>query len=104
MKVAIVGAGSVGATVAYACLIRGVGRTIALYDLDAGKTRAEVLDLEHGLQFTPMASVVGGDDVEVCRDADVVVVTAGAKQKPGQTRLDLAEANVAMCRALVPSS
>jgi L-lactate dehydrogenase len=101
-KIAIVGAGAVGATVAYACLIRGAGKTIALYDLNAHKTRAEVLDLEHGLQFTPMASVIGADDIEVCRDADVVVVTAGAKQKPGQTRLDLAEANVAMCRALIP--
>jgi L-lactate dehydrogenase len=101
-KVAIVGAGAVGATIAYACLIRGVGKTIALYDLNADKTRAEVLDLNHGLQFTPMASVIGADDVEVCRDADVVVVTAGAKQKPGQTRLDLAEANVAMCRSMIP--
>jgi L-lactate dehydrogenase len=101
-KVAIVGAGSVGATVAYACLIKGVGKTIALYDVNPDKTRAEVLDLNHGLQFVPMATVIGSDDIEVCRDAEVVVVTAGAKQRPGQTRLDLAEANVAMCRGLVP--
>src|SRR4051812_32742786 len=101
-KVAIVGAGAVGATVAYACMIRGAGKTIALYDLNAAKTRAEVLDLNHALQFTPMATVTGADDVEVCRDADIVVVTAGAKQKPGQTRLDLAGANVAMCRAMIP--
>ena len=101
-KIAVVGAGSVGATLAYACLIRGVGRTIALYDLDAAKTRAEVLDLNHGLQFVPMATVIGSDDIEVCRGADLVVVTAGAKQKPGQTRLDLAAANVALCRSLVP--
>lgn len=101
-KVAIVGAGSVGATLAYACLIRGAGKAVALYDLNAEKTRAEVLDLNHGLQFVPMASVTGSDDIEVCRDADVVVITAGAKQKPGQTRLDLAGTNVAMCRTLVP--
>jgi L-lactate dehydrogenase len=101
-KIAVVGAGSVGATLAYACLIRGVGRTIALYDVDAAKTRAEVLDLNHGLQFVPMATVIGADDIEVCRGADLVVVTAGAKQKPGQTRLELAEANVALCRGLVP--
>jgi L-lactate dehydrogenase len=101
-KIAVVGAGSVGATLAYACLIRGVGRTIALYDIDAAKTRAEVLDLNHGLQFVPMATVIGADDIEVCRGADLVVVTAGAKQKPGQTRLELAEANVALCRGLVP--
>ena len=101
-KIAVVGAGSVGATIAYACLIRGIGRTIALYDIDAAKTRAEVLDLNHGLQFVPQATVVGSDDVEVCRGADLVVITAGAKQKPGQTRLELAEANVALCKALVP--
>jgi L-lactate dehydrogenase len=101
-KIAVVGAGSVGATIAYACLIRGIGRTIALYDVDATKTRAEVLDLNHGLQFVPQATVVGSDDIEVCRDADLVAITAGAKQKPGQTRLELAEANVALCKALVP--
>jgi len=101
-KIAVVGAGSVGATIAYACLIRGIGRTIALYDVDAAKTRAEVLDLNHGLQFVPQATVVGSDDIEVCRDADLVAITAGAKQKPGQTRLELAEANVTLCKALVP--
>ncbi len=101
-KVAVVGAGSVGATLAYACLIRGVGKTIALYDLNAAKTGAEVLDLNHGLQFVPTATVIGSDDIEVCRDADLVVVTAGAKQKPGQTRLELAEANVTLCRNLIP--
>ena len=101
-KVAVVGAGSVGATLAYACLVRGIGRTIALYDVNADKTRAEVLDLQHGLQFVPAATVIGSDDVEVCRGADLVVITAGAKQKPGQTRLELAGANVALSRALVP--
>ena len=101
-KVAVVGAGSVGATLAYACLVRGIGRTIALYDVNADKTRAEVLDLNHGLQFVPQATVMGSDDIEVCRGADLVVITAGAKQKPGQTRLELAEANVALSRTLVP--
>jgi L-lactate dehydrogenase len=70
--------------------------------VNADKVRAEVLDLNHGMQFTPMARITGGDQLEVCAGADVVVITAGAKQKPGQTRLDLAAANVAMCRELVP--
>jgi L-lactate dehydrogenase len=101
-KIAIVGAGSVGATIAYACLIRGVAKQVALYDVNAAKTRAETLDLQHGLQFVPMASVEGSDDVEVCRDAAVVIITAGAKQKVGQSRMDLAAANVTICRAMVP--
>src|SRR5687767_1887633 len=101
-RIAIVGAGSVGATVAYACLIRGVGKQIALFDVNRAKVDAEVLDLNHGLQFVPMATVEGSDDVGACADADVVVITAGAKQKPGQTRMDLATANADICRKLVP--
>ena len=59
-RVAIVGAGSVGATIAYACLIRGVAGTVALYDLNADKTTAEVLDLEQGIQFVPVPRQAGG--------------------------------------------
>jgi L-lactate dehydrogenase len=102
-KVAVVGAGAVGTAIAYAAQIRGACRELALFDLNAGKVRAEVLDLNHGLQFTPMARITGSDDLGVCAGADVVVITAGAKQDPGQTRLDLAAANVAMCRDLVPA-
>lgn len=101
-KVAIVGAGSVGTAIAYAGLIRGVAREVALYDVNRAKVDAEVLDLNHGVQFVPMAEVTGSDDVGICADADVIVITAGAKQKPGQTRLDLAHANVALCRRIVP--
>jgi len=101
-KVAIIGAGGVGATIAYASLINGVAREIALFDIDAAKVKAEVLDLNHGLRFTPTARVVGGDDLEVCRDADIVVVTAGAKQRPGETRLDLAGRNAEIFRELIP--
>jgi L-lactate dehydrogenase len=101
-KVAIVGAGSVGATIAYACLLRGVAKQIALFDVKREKVDAEVLDLNHGLQFVPMATLEGSDDVGICADADVVVITAGAKQKPGQTRMDLAGANAEICRKLVP--
>jgi len=102
-KVAIVGAGAVGTAIAYAAQIRGVCRQLALFDLNAQKVRAEVLDLNHGMQFTPMAEITGSDDLAVCADADIIVITAGAKQNPGQTRLDLAAANVAMCRDLVPA-
>lgn len=101
-KLAIVGAGSVGATMAYAALMRGAARTIALFDLNAAKVEAEALDLGHGIQFAPMAQVVGSDDVAVCEGADVVVVTAGAKQKPGQTRLELAETTVGLVRSMMP--
>ncbi len=101
-KIAIVGAGSVGATIAYAAMIRGVAKQLALYDINRAKVDAEVLDLNHGLQFVPMATLEGSDDIGVCAGADVVVITAGAKQKPGQTRMELAGANVELCRTLVP--
>jgi len=101
-KIGIVGPGSVGATIAYACMVRGVGKHISLFDVAKAKVEAEVLDLNHGLMFVPMAKVDGSDDLNVLERSDVIVVTAGAKQKPGQTRLDLAEANTAICRKLIP--
>lgn len=102
-KVAIIGAGGVGATIAYATLISGTAREIALYDIDASKVRAEVLDLNHGLRFAPPTRVIGSDDLEVCRNADVVVITAGAKQRHGETRLDLAGRNTEIFRTLIPA-
>jgi L-lactate dehydrogenase len=101
-KIAIIGAGSVGATIAYACMIRGVGTQIALYDINRSKVEAEALDLNHGLQFTPMATIEASDDIGICAEAAVVVVTAGAKQKPGQSRMELADANAKICRKLLP--
>src|SRR5512133_4256608 len=70
--------------------------------LNSDKVEAEVLDLRHGLQFVPRADVMGSDDIAVCAGADVLAITAGAKQRPGQTRLDLAGTNLEMCRSLVP--
>jgi len=101
-KIGIVGAGSVGATIAYACMVRGVGKHVSLFDVAKAKVEAEVLDLNHGLMFVPMATVDGSDDLNVLGQSDVIVVTAGAKQKPGQSRIELAEANTVICRQLIP--
>ncbi|KUI45730.1 L-lactate dehydrogenase [Mycobacterium sp. GA-1199] len=101
-KVSIVGMGSVGTAIAYACLIRGSAGSLALYDVDAKKLRAEVLDLNHGSQFVPHCPISGSDDVGVTAGSKVVIVTAGAKQHEGQSRLDLATSNVAMAQALTP--
>lgn len=101
-KVAIVGAGAVGATLAYAGLMRGFAHNVALYDINKSKVEAEALDLAQGIEFMPDATVSGSDDVEVCRGADVVVVTAGAKQQPGQSRLDLAGATISLMDKVLP--
>lgn len=102
MKISIIGAGSVGTAIAYASAIQGVGDELVLYDLNGPKATAEILDLQHGLQFVPATTVTGGDDLGACRGSDIVVITAGAKQKPGQSRLDLAGANADITRQLVP--
>ncbi|WP_194239535.1 L-lactate dehydrogenase [Pseudactinotalea terrae] len=101
-KLAVVGAGSVGSTLAYASMIHGLARSVALYDVNLAKVRAEALDLRQGLQFVPAAHVEGSDDIQICADADVIAVTAGAKQKPGQTRLDLAASTTELMRTLMP--
>ncbi|UCR88174.1 L-lactate dehydrogenase [Mycetocola spongiae] len=102
-KLAIIGAGSVGSSLAYAALIRGSAREIALYDVDAARAEAEVLDLSHGSPFTGATVVSGGGDISVVADANVVVITAGAKQLPGQTRLDLAGVNARILESLLPT-
>ncbi len=66
-KIGIVGAGSVGAAIAYACMVRGVGRHISLFDVAKAKLGAEVLDLNYGLMFAPEAQLDGSDDIEVLR-------------------------------------
>jgi L-lactate dehydrogenase len=102
VKIAIIGAGSVGAAIAYAATIRGVADELVLHDVNAAKVRAEVLDLRHGLQFVAPTRIDGGDDPAVCTASDVIVLTAGAKQHPGQTRLELAAANAGLIRRLLP--
>lgn len=101
-KVTIVGAGSVGSSTAYAALIRGSARHVALYDIATQKVEAEVLDLAHGTQFTGSSDIVGGSDLSVVAGSHVVVITAGAKQHPGQTRIELAAVNAGIMRNTMP--
>ncbi|MGO5287487.1 L-lactate dehydrogenase [Pseudoscardovia suis] len=102
-KLAIIGAGAVGSTTAFAAAQRGVARQIVLEDINLKRVEAEVLDMQHGSSFYPTVSIDGSDDVEICRDADVVIITAGARQKPGQSRLDLAGATISIMKSIIPS-
>jgi L-lactate dehydrogenase len=99
--VAIVGAGSVGATTAFAMAQRGLASEILLVDVDEERAAGEAMDVNHGAYFTPPVRVRTGDH-EDCHDADVVVLTAGAAQEPGESRLDLAGRNAALFGDLVP--
>jgi L-lactate dehydrogenase len=101
-KLAIIGAGAVGTSLAYASMIRHTATEIALYDVNTPKVEAEVLDLAHGMQFTGSSRIHGGSDLGVIEGSNVVVITAGAKQKPGESRLDLATSNARILESLVP--
>jgi L-lactate dehydrogenase len=101
-KLAIVGAGAVGATIAYAAMIDGLAREIVMVDVNHAKAEAEAKDLVHGSPFVPRVEIRHGEIAD-CAGAQAVVITAGAKQKPGQTRLQLMETNVSMLRSLIPA-
>jgi L-lactate dehydrogenase len=101
-KLAIIGAGSVGSSLAYAALIRNSARDVVLYDINTAKVDAEVLDLAHGTPFVGSSSVTGGSDLDKISGAQAVVITAGAKQEPGQTRLELASVNAGILRSMLP--
>lgn len=101
-KITVVGAGAVGAATAYASLIRGVARHVALYDINAAKVEAETLDLAHGSLFTGSSQIEGSSDIAVTEGSHVVIVTAGAAQQPGQTRLELVGTNARIFRSMIP--
>ena len=98
-KLAIIGAGAVGTSIAYAAIIRGSAREVVISDVDAARVEAEMLDLTHGTLFTGSTSITGGDDLDIVIGAHVIVITAGAKQHAGQSRLDLASTNVDILNA-----
>ncbi|MBK7820048.1 MAG: L-lactate dehydrogenase [Tessaracoccus sp.] len=101
-KLSIVGAGAVGTSLAYAALINGLASEVALQDINEKKVRAEALDLAHGAAFMPPARISGSSDVAVTQGSDIVVITAGAKQQPGETRMDLAGKTVDLMKKIVP--
>ncbi|MDY7543042.1 MULTISPECIES: L-lactate dehydrogenase [unclassified Cryobacterium] len=101
-KLAIIGAGAVGTSLAYAALIRQSAREVVLYDINKPKVEAEVLDLAHGTQFTGASCVSGGADLDAIAGSNMVVITAGARQHPGQSRLDMSAVNVGILRELMP--
>src|SRR5215813_6474407 len=102
MKVGIVGSGFVGATAAYALVMRGVGREIVLVDKNTARASAEADDIRHAVPFAhPLEIRAGGyEDLAGCR---VVVICAGVGQKPGETRLQLLQRNTQVFHEVVPA-
>jgi L-lactate dehydrogenase len=100
-KIEIIGAGNVGSTFAFALMISGLAREIVLIDKNELLAEGEVMDLNHGLSFAHPTRIYAAG-FEGCIDADIVVITAGVRQKPGQTRIDLVNNNVALFKDIIP--
>lgn len=100
-KGAIVGAGQVGLACAYSMLIENTFDEMILVDVDRNKLEGEVMDLVHGLSFVQPVTVRAGTAAD-CQGADIVIITAGAKQKPGETRLELIGRNANIFKSIIP--
>lgn len=100
-KITILGAGNVGATCAYTFAVAGTCSDIVLIDINKEKAKGEAMDIRQGVSFSHNVEVFDGtyDDA---KDSDIVVVTLGLARKPGQTRLDLAQANVNIIKEVMP--
>lgn len=100
-KAVIVGAGQVGATTAYTLLISGLLSELVLIDVNRDKALGEAMDIAHGMPLCPPADVRLGDYSD-CKGADIIILTAGLNQKPGETRRDLLQKNLGVFRDIVP--
>lgn len=99
-KVVIIGSGFVGTSIAYATLIRGLCTELVIVDINRGKAEGEVMDLSHGLPFVaPVAIRAGG--YEECAGAEIIVISAGANQEPGHSRLELAQQNANILHMII---
>ncbi len=100
MKVGIIGAGNVGSATAFALLLRGIAREVILIDTNKEKAIAEALDISHATTFA-FASAIRAGDYSDLTCADVVIISAGANQHPGETRIALLERNVEILKSIV---
>lgn len=100
-KISIIGAGFVGATTAYALMIAGLASEIVIVDVNNDKAEGEAMDLSHGTSFVKPVVIKSGN-YEDTKDSDIVIITAGAGQKPGETRLELINKNLNIFKAIIP--
>lgn len=99
-KIVLVGAGFVGMSFAYSLLNQGGVDELVLIDVNKDKTIGEEMDLSHGLPYAPHKMDIKAGDYDECKDANIVVITAGLSQKPGQSRLELAVANAKIMKEI----
>lgn len=101
VKISVIGAGFVGATTTYALMLGGLCEELVIVDINKDKAIGEAMDISHGAAFVKPVKVISGDyrDTE---NSDIVIITAGAAQKPGETRLDLVNKNIGIFKELIP--
>jgi L-lactate dehydrogenase len=98
-RIAIIGVGAVGSTTAYTLLLRERMDELVLIDANKAKAIGDALDMNHGLPFVGKANVWAGSYKD-CRDADIIIITAGVSQRPGESRIDLLKRNVAIFESI----
>ncbi|MBD3279715.1 MAG: L-lactate dehydrogenase, partial [Candidatus Pacebacteria bacterium] len=101
-KISVIGCGKVGMTAAFAMLLKGLPNQLVLLGRHKGPLIGEELDLEHAMCFLGQAEIKATDNYNDIAHSDVVIITAGAAQKPGETRLDLAKKNIAIIEQIIP--
>ena len=101
-KITIIGAGSVGSTIAYTLAMENSGASeIVLIDINKEKVLGEVMDIAQGTSFRDPVSIVAGD-YEDAKDSDIVIITSGIARRPGQTRIELTQTNVNILKDITP--
>ena len=100
-KITVIGAGNVGATIAYTLSLGSIASEIVLIDINKEKVEGEVMDIVQGTSFREPISVIAGE-YEDAKDSDIVIITSGVGRKPGQTRIDLAQTNVNILKSITP--
>ncbi|MGX6970396.1 L-lactate dehydrogenase [Vagococcus bubulae] len=99
-KIIVVGNGAVGSSYIFALVTQNIAQEIGIIDIDVNKAEGDALDLSHALAFTSPKKIYAATYAD-CKDADIVVITAGAAQKPGETRLDLVNKNLKIFKSIV---
>lgn len=103
VKISIIGAGFVGSTTAYTLMLSGLASEIVLIDINKDKADGDVMDMNHGISFVSPVKITSGDYSRISQinDSDIIIITAGVNQKPGETRIDLLKRNTAVFKNII---
>ncbi|XP_076970298.1 L-lactate dehydrogenase A-like 6A isoform X2 [Tamandua tetradactyla] len=100
-KVSIIGTGSVGMACAICILLKGLSDELAFVDVDEDKLKGEIMDLQHGSPFMKMPNIIASKDYHVTANSNLVIITAGARQEKGETRLNLVQRNASILKTII---